>query len=101
MAKRDPSEGALTPSLLRNLSDRQYEKRKLAALDIETRIKELMDTAGEGRHDEIERIINVLGRDYVRVCVRVCVCKSRREREKTRDKRKTRERERARERESV
>lgn len=30
-------EGATTATLLRNLSDRQYEKRKLAALEIETR----------------------------------------------------------------
>lgn len=27
----------LAPAVLRNLSDRQYEKRKLAALEIETR----------------------------------------------------------------
>jgi vacuole morphology and inheritance protein 14 len=88
----------LAPAVLRNLSDRQYEKRKLAALEIETRcpprpaacvpcpartpspaggvtvrrppasssrrIKELMIAGGEERHEEFERIMIVLGRDY-------------------------------------
>ena len=35
-------EGAMTATLLRNLSDRQYEKRKLAALEIETRFYRCM-----------------------------------------------------------
>lgn len=60
------SNGALTltANVLRNLSDRQYEKRKLAATEIEARIRELVSGAGDGRDDEVDRILRCLGRDY-------------------------------------
>ena len=58
-------DSALTAGVLRNLSDRQYEKRKLAATEIETRIRELAGSAGEGRDHEVDRILRCLGRDYI------------------------------------
>jgi len=56
------ADGALAAGVLRNLSDRQYERRKLAAAEIESRVREL--AAGDGHDDEVDRILRCLGRDF-------------------------------------
>ena len=59
-----PLQDNLIPAAtLRNLSDRVYEKRKAAALEIENLVKERMESPLGGRQD-IERILTVLGNDY-------------------------------------
>ncbi|EKX49911.1 hypothetical protein GUITHDRAFT_104308 [Guillardia theta CCMP2712] len=56
-------ENLIPAATLRNLSDRVYEKRKAAALEIENLVKERMESPLGGRQD-IERILTVLGNDY-------------------------------------
>ena len=56
----------LGAALLRNLADRQYEKRKGAALEIENLVKELMGAGGRPEATaQTEQIMVVLGRDFV------------------------------------
>ncbi|CAM8953096.1 unnamed protein product [Rhodiola kirilowii] len=52
---------AIPTSMLRNLSDKLYEKRKNAALEVEGIVKQLA-TAGD--HDKIATIINLLANEY-------------------------------------
>mmetsp|Transcript_71906 Transcript_71906/g.164768 ORF Transcript_71906/g.164768 Transcript_71906/m.164768 type:complete len:688 (+) Transcript_71906:3-2066(+) len=56
-------EPALSAALLRSLSDRVYEKRKTAALEIEARMRELVEKQERGGKD-IERILELLGKEY-------------------------------------
>jgi vacuole morphology and inheritance protein 14 len=51
----------LQQTILRNLGDRSYDKRKNAALDIENLIKHLQDTGDTNR---IRDVIIVLGKDF-------------------------------------
>uniref|UniRef100_A0A1S4CGR6 Protein VAC14 homolog n=1 Tax=Nicotiana tabacum TaxID=4097 RepID=A0A1S4CGR6_TOBAC len=48
-------------AVLRNLSDKLYEKRKNAALELEGIIKQL---TGAGDHDKITSVINLLTQEY-------------------------------------
>ncbi|KAE8699026.1 Protein VAC14-like protein [Hibiscus syriacus] len=48
-------------SVLRNLSDKLYEKRKNAALEIEGIVKQL---ASAGDHDKISAVINLLAKEF-------------------------------------
>ncbi|KAK8522671.1 hypothetical protein V6N12_056372 [Hibiscus sabdariffa] len=48
-------------SVLRNLSDKLYEKRKNAALEIEGIVKQL---ASVGDHDKISAVINLLAKEF-------------------------------------
>ncbi|KAJ9153046.1 hypothetical protein P3X46_026535 [Hevea brasiliensis] len=48
-------------SVLRNLSDKLYEKRKNAALEVEGIVKQL---AAAGDHDKISAVINLLTTDF-------------------------------------
>ncbi|XP_019171323.1 PREDICTED: protein VAC14 homolog isoform X2 [Ipomoea nil] len=48
-------------AVLRNLSDKLYEKRKNAALELEGIVKQL---AGAGDHDKITAVINLLTEEY-------------------------------------
>ncbi|MCD7451974.1 hypothetical protein HAX54_014500 [Datura stramonium] len=48
-------------SVLRNLSDKLYEKRKNAALELEGTVKQL---AVAGDHDKITAVINLLTQEY-------------------------------------
>lgn len=50
--------------VLRNLGDRNYEKRKQAALEIEHLIKEINSQSGDNPKDSIHQIIRVLVKDY-------------------------------------
>uniref|UniRef100_A0A7S0EZA4 Vacuolar protein 14 C-terminal Fig4-binding domain-containing protein n=1 Tax=Hanusia phi TaxID=3032 RepID=A0A7S0EZA4_9CRYP len=56
-------ENLIPAATLRNLSDRVYEKRKAAALEIENLVKERMESPLGGRQD-IENILTILGNDY-------------------------------------
>ncbi|KAI1721787.1 vacuolar 14 fab1-binding region domain-containing protein [Ditylenchus destructor] len=47
----------LTQALVRTLTDKLYEKRKAAALEIEKQVKELVKT---GNHAELDKLIGVL-----------------------------------------
>ena len=51
----------LQQTILRNLGDRSYDKRKNAALDIENLIKQLQETGDTNR---IRDVITVLGKDF-------------------------------------
>ncbi|KAF5939299.1 hypothetical protein HYC85_023558 [Camellia sinensis] len=51
----------IPPAVLRNLSDRLYEKRKNAALEIEGIVKQL---AAAGEHDKITAVINLLANEF-------------------------------------
>ncbi|KAF5939292.1 hypothetical protein HYC85_023551 [Camellia sinensis] len=51
----------IPPAVLRNLSDRLYEKRKNAALEIEGIVKQL---AAAGEHDKITTVINLLANEF-------------------------------------
>lgn len=57
------AEGPLSVTVLRGLSDRVYEKRKAAALEIEAKIKESLQSPLGGSQD-VQAILNLLGRDY-------------------------------------
>ncbi|XP_051144677.1 protein VAC14 homolog [Andrographis paniculata] len=48
-------------AVLRNLSDKLYEKRKIAALEVEGIVKQL---AVAGDHDKISAVINLLANEY-------------------------------------
>ncbi|KAK4400100.1 protein VAC14, partial [Sesamum angolense] len=48
-------------AVLRNLSDKLYEKRKNAALEVEGIVKQL---ASSGDHDKITAVINLLTNEY-------------------------------------
>lgn len=48
-------------SVLRNLSDKLYEKRKNAALEVEGIVKQL---TGAGDHDKISAVINLLANEF-------------------------------------
>uniref|UniRef100_A0A7N0VLZ4 Vacuolar protein 14 C-terminal Fig4-binding domain-containing protein n=1 Tax=Kalanchoe fedtschenkoi TaxID=63787 RepID=A0A7N0VLZ4_KALFE len=52
---------AIPASVLRNLSDKLYEKRKNAALEVEGIVKQL---AAAGDHDKITAVINLLTHEY-------------------------------------
>ncbi|CAL5428226.1 unnamed protein product [Camellia sinensis] len=51
----------IPPAVLRNLSDKLYEKRKNAALEIEGIVKQL---AAAGEHDKITAVINLLANEF-------------------------------------
>ncbi|CAL5354763.1 unnamed protein product [Camellia sinensis] len=51
----------IPPAVLRNLSDKLYEKRKNAALEIEGIVKQL---AAAGEHDKITAGINLLANEF-------------------------------------
>ncbi|KAG0465729.1 hypothetical protein HPP92_019893 [Vanilla planifolia] len=51
----------IPPSVLRNLSDKLYEKRKNAALEVEGIVKQL---AQAGDHDKITAVINLLVTEF-------------------------------------
>ncbi|CAL5428228.1 unnamed protein product [Camellia sinensis] len=51
----------IPPAVLRNLSDKLYEKRKNAALEIEGIVKQL---AAAGEHDNITAVINLLANEF-------------------------------------
>ena len=51
----------LQQTILRNLGDRSYDKRKNAALDIENLIKQLQESGDTNR---IRDVITVLGKDF-------------------------------------
>jgi vacuole morphology and inheritance protein 14 len=53
----------LQQTILRNLGDRSYDKRKNAALDVENLIKQLQDTGDTNR---IRDVVTVLGKDFAR-----------------------------------
>ncbi|XP_075522411.1 protein VAC14 homolog [Primulina tabacum] len=48
-------------AVLRNLSDKLYEKRKNAALEVEGIVKQLV---GTGDHEKIKAVINLLANEY-------------------------------------
>ncbi|XP_057963324.1 protein VAC14 homolog isoform X1 [Malania oleifera] len=52
---------AISTSVLRNLSDKLYEKRKNAALEVEGIVKQL---AAAGDHDKITAVINLLTTEF-------------------------------------
>ncbi|KAF7131616.1 hypothetical protein RHSIM_Rhsim09G0089600 [Rhododendron simsii] len=52
---------AIPPAVLRNLSDKLYEKRKNAALEVEGIVKQL---AAAGDHDKITAVINLLTNEF-------------------------------------
>ncbi|KAA8532508.1 hypothetical protein F0562_032676 [Nyssa sinensis] len=52
---------AIPASVLRNLSDKLYEKRKNAALEVEGIVKQL---AAAGDHDKITAVINLLTHEF-------------------------------------
>ena len=52
---------ALSSSLMRNLGDRSYDKRKTAAMEVENLIKELLSVQNVVR---IQAIIDILGQDF-------------------------------------
>ncbi|KAI7995429.1 hypothetical protein LOK49_LG11G00618 [Camellia lanceoleosa] len=51
----------IPPAVLRNLSDKLYEKRKNAGLEIEGIVKQL---AAAGEHDKITAVINLLANEF-------------------------------------
>ncbi|KAI8022176.1 hypothetical protein LOK49_LG03G02711 [Camellia lanceoleosa] len=51
----------IPPAVLRNLSDKLYEKRKNAGLEIEGIVKQL---ASAGEHDKITAVINLLANEF-------------------------------------
>ncbi|GMP93246.1 hypothetical protein CsSME_00043163 [Camellia sinensis var. sinensis] len=51
----------IPPAVLRNLSDKLYEKRKNAALEIEGIVKQL---AAAGEHNKITAVINLLANEF-------------------------------------
>ncbi|KAK2189817.1 hypothetical protein NP493_96g09005 [Ridgeia piscesae] len=51
----------LTPPLVRALNDKLYEKRKVAALDIEKMVREFVKTDNTG---QIDALLRVLGQDF-------------------------------------
>lgn len=53
----------IAPSVLRNLVDKVYDKRKNAALEIEGIVKQLAAVPGD--REKINSVINLLTRDYV------------------------------------
>ncbi len=56
-----PQPHSLAGQVLRSLSDRNYEKRKSAAQDIEAIIQQLM-TAGQG--EDVRRLLNFLAAEF-------------------------------------
>ncbi|XP_075518606.1 protein VAC14 homolog [Primulina tabacum] len=51
----------IPPAVLRNLSDKLYEKRKNAALEVEGIVKQLISS---GDHEKINAVINLLANEY-------------------------------------
>ncbi|CAN7044141.1 unnamed protein product [Brassica rapa subsp. trilocularis] len=54
---------AIPAAVHRNLSDKLYEKRKNAALDLENAVKALITS---GDHDKISKVINLLIKDFAK-----------------------------------
>ena len=53
--------GPLPQTVLRNLGDRSYDKRKNAALDIESQVKLLQE---HGEVESVRRVVQTLGHDF-------------------------------------
>ena len=62
----DSSSNPLPQTVIRNLGDRSYDRRKNAALDIEQHIKLLQDSGAEQkvREEQVRLVIRQLGRDF-------------------------------------
>ena len=58
-----PVESPLPPAILRGLGDRSYDKRKTAALDVTSLIKNLQEA---GERDRIANVINLLAQEFTR-----------------------------------
>lgn len=54
---------ALPPTLMRNLGDRSYDKRKSSAMEVENLIKQLQEN---GNVPRIRAIVKMLGQDFCR-----------------------------------
>ncbi|XP_072169595.1 protein VAC14 homolog [Diadema setosum] len=61
MSNNQPDYGPLPQTIARALSDKMYEKRKGAALEIERLVREL---AANGGKDQIKKLIEVLGNEF-------------------------------------
>lgn len=58
-----PAESPLPPAILRGLGDRSYDKRKLAALEVTSLIKNLQEA---GERDRISNVVNLLAQEFTR-----------------------------------
>ncbi|XP_022094574.1 protein VAC14 homolog [Acanthaster planci] len=61
MADRVQDFGPMTPACARALSDKLYEKRKGAALEIERLVRDLMQTNST---DQIDKLLQILGSEF-------------------------------------